>query len=83
MRNIERSKVVLRMSSIDNLWTIERYLEYKDTKSGKRRIFSGCSYGCPDLGLMGYVNLKELFSDMEKKIMTKGDVNGNYSQNKS
>jgi hypothetical protein len=43
------------MSDCDKAATIERYPCYDD--NGK---VEGVSYGCPDLGLMGYTSLPEL-----------------------
>ncbi len=57
------------MSSTDKSWTIERYPQYVDAESGDVSIVVGYSYGCPGLGLMGYLSLRELFTDMLKKIV--------------
>ena len=58
------------MSSRDKLWIIERYPQYVDAESGHVSIVVGYSYGCPGLGLMGYLSPRELFIDMLKKIVT-------------
>ena len=71
IKNLEWSKGDDEMSSNDKSWTIERYPDYKDADSGKGCILLGCSYGCPDLGLMGYLNLNELFCDMLSEIEIK------------
>ena len=58
------------MSSRDKSWTIERYPQYVDAEFGDVSILVGYSYGCPGLGLMGYLSIRELFIDMLKKIVT-------------
>lgn len=56
------------MGSFDRQWTIERYPEYRDTESGRSSVFIGYSYGCPDLGLMGYLNISDLLRDIFNEI---------------
>ena len=51
------------MPSHDKRWYIERYLNYDEF--GKLENFS---YGCSDLDLMGYKEIRELFADMPTKI---------------
>jgi hypothetical protein len=62
----------VEMSSRDKSWTIERYPQYINAESGDVSIVVGYSYGCPGLGLMGYLSLRELFIDMMRKIVTEG-----------
>jgi len=59
------------MTSYDKRWIIERYPEYDDNGNLIR-----VSYGCFDLGLMGYVNIGELMLDIEYEIrkITKNDL---------
>lgn len=52
------------MPSHDKRWCIERYPNYDN--DGKLENFS---YGCPDLDLMGYHIIEELFADMRVKLI--------------
>ena len=54
------------MSSHDKRWCIERYPNHND--EGELENFS---YGCPDLNLMGYHILGELFDDIQVEIIKK------------
>ncbi len=56
------------MGSSDKSWRIERYPDLREAKDGKSNIVAGYSYGCPELGLMGYVSIFSLLVDMAKKI---------------
>ena len=47
------------MSDYDKAATIERYPCYDETGN-----VESVSYGCPDLGLMGYTSLLELLFDV-------------------
>ena len=50
------------MPSYDEIIRIERYPIYN------AGIITEISFGCPCLGLMGYVNLDELLSDIGKEL---------------
>ncbi len=52
------------MTSYDKRWNIERYPNYDEF--GKIENFS---YGCPDLNLMGYHIIEELFADIRIKLI--------------
>ncbi len=47
------------MSSYDLRISIERYPESKSMT---------CSWGCPDLNLMGYTSLEELLMDIREQL---------------
>ncbi len=56
------------MGSSDKSWRIERYPDLREAKDGKNNIVAGYSYGCPELGLMGYLNVFKLLIDMAQKM---------------
>ncbi len=51
------------MPSHDRRWIIERYPNYEKGK------LENVSYGCPDLGLMGYGNITDLLKAINHKLV--------------